>query len=166
MGSSQQNEKKAFITLLLSSYRGLMRVPAKPMGGNALEAVADIKRMQAAPADLSAAALPLQDDAGRWNRFGGRLPWDQSAICCNNGTFGGTGRHKTGEDYTAAPNIDHTQVETLHLPRVVESTGCLKGSLAGVLPVAAFKFSLNTTQMGDMELSVITSERCTASATD
>ncbi len=50
-----------------------------------------------------------QDEAGRWNRFGGRLPWDQSAICCNNGVFGGTGRHKTGEDYVAAPNIDHTQ---------------------------------------------------------
>ena len=52
----------------------------------------------------------LQDEQGRWNKFGGRLPWDQSAICCNNGTFGGTGRHKTGEDYVAAPNIDHTQV--------------------------------------------------------
>lgn len=108
----------------LSTYRRVVHVPAefaKAKGGYALETVADIKRMQAAPADLSVAALSLQDDAGRWNRFGGRLPWDQSAICCNNGTFGGTGRHKTGEDYTAAPNIDHTQVETLYLPKLVES---------------------------------------------
>lgn len=51
----------------------------------------------------------LQDDKGRWNKYGGRLPWDTSAICCNNATFGGTGNHKTGEDYVAAPNIDHTQ---------------------------------------------------------
>jgi len=49
-----------------------------------------------------------QDGAGRWNRFGGRLPWDETAICCNNPEFGGRGSHKTGEDYVAAPNIDHT----------------------------------------------------------
>ena len=51
----------------------------------------------------------MQDEAGRWNKYGGRLPWDTSAICCNNPVFGGTGNHKTGEDYVAAPNIDHTQ---------------------------------------------------------
>ncbi len=51
----------------------------------------------------------MQDEAGRWNKYGGRLPWDTSAICCNNAVFGGTGNHKTGEDYVAAPNIDHTQ---------------------------------------------------------
>lgn len=57
------------------------------------------------PAELRAA---LQDDQGRWNKFGGRLPWATDAICCNNPTFGGKGNHKTGEDYVAAPNIDHT----------------------------------------------------------
>ena len=51
----------------------------------------------------------LQDEEGRWNKYGGRLPWGTKAICCNNATFGGTGNHKTGEDYVAAPNIDHTQ---------------------------------------------------------
>lgn len=50
-----------------------------------------------------------QDEQGRWNKYGGRLPWPTSAICNNNTVFGGTGNHKTGEDYTAAPNIDHTQ---------------------------------------------------------
>ena len=49
-----------------------------------------------------------QDPQGRWNVYGGRLPWDASAICCGNPAFGGTGAHKTGDDYTAAPNIDHT----------------------------------------------------------
>ena len=51
----------------------------------------------------------LQSDDGKWNKFGGRLAWDKSAICCNNPAFGGTGSAKTGEDYVAAPNIDHTQ---------------------------------------------------------
>jgi len=54
--------------------------------------------------------IPLQDEAGRWNKFGGRLAWDKSAICSNNPDYAGTGGSKTGEDYTAAPNIDHTQV--------------------------------------------------------
>lgn len=49
-----------------------------------------------------------QDSSGKWNKFGGRLAWDASAICCNNPEFGGRGNHKTGDDYTAAPNIDHT----------------------------------------------------------
>jgi hypothetical protein len=51
-----------------------------------------------------------QDGGGRWNVFGGRLAWDAGAICSNNPAFGGRGRHKTGDDYPAAPNIDHTQV--------------------------------------------------------
>jgi alpha-amylase len=51
----------------------------------------------------------VQDASGRWNKFGGRLAWDETAVCCNNNAFGGKGHHKTGEDYVAAPNIDHTQ---------------------------------------------------------
>ncbi len=58
--------------------------------------------------------LSAQSDDGKWNKFGGRLAWDQSAICCNNPSFGGTGNAKTGEDYVAAPNIDHTQVGQRH----------------------------------------------------
>lgn len=50
----------------------------------------------------------VQDAAGRWNQYGGRLAWDETAVCNNNPEFGGKGNHKTGEDYTAAPNIDHT----------------------------------------------------------
>ena len=50
-----------------------------------------------------------QDGEGRWNKFGGRLPWGPEAICSNNAVFGGKGSQKQGEDYTAAPNIDHSQ---------------------------------------------------------
>ena len=53
--------------------------------------------------------LLTQDSQGRWNKFGGRLPWGPDAICNNNPTFGGTGHAKMGEDYVAAPNVDHTQ---------------------------------------------------------
>ena len=64
-----------------------------------------------APAVLRSAQFStLQSEDGKWNKFGGRLAWDKSAICCNNPVFGGTGSGKTGEDYVAAPNIDHTQV--------------------------------------------------------
>ena len=45
---------------------------------------------------------------GKWNQFGGRLAWDESAVCRGNPEFGGTGRANTGEPYPAAPNIDHT----------------------------------------------------------
>ena len=61
-----------------------------------------------------------QSEDGKWNKFGGRLAWDKSAICCNNPAFGGTGSAKTGEDYVAAPNIDHTQVRMRALIHTAE----------------------------------------------
>jgi hypothetical protein len=51
-----------------------------------------------------------QGEGGKWNKFGGRLAWDNTAICNNNPAWSGRGAHKTGDDYPAAPNIDHTQV--------------------------------------------------------
>ncbi|GFR49731.1 hypothetical protein Agub_g11888 [Astrephomene gubernaculifera] len=50
-----------------------------------------------------------QGGDGKWNKFGGRLAWDASAICSNNPAFGGRGNPKQGDDYAAAPNIDHSQ---------------------------------------------------------
>lgn len=50
-----------------------------------------------------------QGPDGKWNKFGGRLAWDASAICCNNASFGGKGNPKSGDDYVAAPNIDHSK---------------------------------------------------------
>lgn len=50
-----------------------------------------------------------QSDDGKWNQFGGRLSWDPSVITSDNPTFGGQGGRGSGEDYHAAPNIDHSQ---------------------------------------------------------
>lgn len=50
-----------------------------------------------------------QDEQGRWNRYTGRMAWDQRAITTDNPEFGGRGNGGTGEDYGPAPNIDHTQ---------------------------------------------------------
>lgn len=50
-----------------------------------------------------------QDSDGKWNKFGGRLAWDRTVICSNNPDFNGGGSWKKEEDYTAAPNIDHSQ---------------------------------------------------------
>lgn len=51
----------------------------------------------------------FQGPDGKWNKFGGRLAWDASVICPNNPAYGGKGNPKQGEDYAAAPNIDHSQ---------------------------------------------------------
>jgi hypothetical protein len=51
-----------------------------------------------------------QSEDGKWNKFGGRLAWDKGVICSNNPQFGGAGTRKAEDDYTAAPNIDHSQV--------------------------------------------------------
>lgn len=37
------------------------------------------------------------------------MAWDESAICSDNQSFGGKGAPKTGDDYAAAPNVDHTK---------------------------------------------------------
>ena len=41
-----------------------------------------------------------QNKAGLWNQFGGRLAWDESAVC-SGGPFGGTGKPNSGEPYPA-----------------------------------------------------------------
>jgi alpha-amylase len=68
-----------------------------------------------------------QSSDGKWNKYGGRLAWDSSAICNNNPAWGGRGAHKTGDDYPAAPNIDHTQ-ETIRND-IIEWLRFLKNSI-------------------------------------
>jgi len=47
---------------------------------------------------------------GKWNRWDGtKMGWDERAICRDNHQFGGQGNNKSGDDFTAAPNIDHSQ---------------------------------------------------------
>ena len=49
-------------------------------------------------------------EGGKWNRWDGtRMAWDERAICRDNHQFGGRGGGKEGDDFTAAPNIDHSQ---------------------------------------------------------
>jgi len=80
---------------------GELRACLRTMHDADLKVIADIV--------INHRCAAAQSDDGKWNKFGGRLAWDQSAICCNNPAFAGTGNAKTGEDYVAAPNIDHTQ---------------------------------------------------------
>eukprot|EP00798_Chlamydomonas_sp_ICE-L_P005716 gene5716-19000_t len=77
----------------------------KEMHGNGVMGIADIV--------INHRCASYQDGNGKWkqwNKFGGRLPWDASAVCSNNPDYGGTGAAKNSKDeYAAAPNIDHTQ---------------------------------------------------------
>ncbi|KAL4435447.1 hypothetical protein ABPG77_006209 [Micractinium sp. CCAP 211/92] len=50
-----------------------------------------------------------QDESGKWNRFGGKLSWDQRAIVGDQHEYGGRGNLSSGEFFDAAPNIDHSQ---------------------------------------------------------
>ena len=78
-----------------------LRALITAMHDTGLKAIADIV--------INHRCASQQGPDGKWNKFGGRLAWDASVVCCNNPAFGGRGNPKQGEDYTAAPNIDHTQ---------------------------------------------------------
>ncbi|KAL2484604.1 Alpha-amylase 3 [Abeliophyllum distichum] len=46
---------------------------------------------------------------GIWNIFGGRLNWDDSAVVADDPHFQGRGNKSSGDNFHAAPNIDHSQ---------------------------------------------------------
>lgn len=46
---------------------------------------------------------------GIWNVFGGRLNWDDRAIVADDPHFQGRGNKSSGDNFHAAPNIDHSQ---------------------------------------------------------
>ena len=50
-----------------------------------------------------------QDKNGIWNVFGGKMAWDATAIVVNDRKFKGRGNRATGDEFAAAPNIDHMQ---------------------------------------------------------
>ena len=50
-----------------------------------------------------------QDKDGIWNVFGGKMAWDAKAIVLNDRKFKGRGHRATGDEFAAAPNIDHMQ---------------------------------------------------------
>eukprot|EP00850_Spirogloea_muscicola_P008783 SM000047S16922 [mRNA] locus=s47:695751:702301:- [translate_table: standard] len=50
-----------------------------------------------------------QNQKGVWNRFGGKLDWNETAIVCDDPTYQGKGNKSRGDFFGAAPNIDHSQ---------------------------------------------------------
>ncbi|KAL5553930.1 hypothetical protein UlMin_041331 [Ulmus minor] len=50
-----------------------------------------------------------QNQNGVWNMFGGRLNWDDRAIVADDPHFQGKGNKSSGDNFHAAPNIDHSQ---------------------------------------------------------
>nr|AHI58937.1 alpha-amylase 3 [Boehmeria nivea] len=50
-----------------------------------------------------------QNENGVWNKFGGRLNWDDRAIVADDPHFQGRGNKSSGDNFHAAPNIDHSQ---------------------------------------------------------
>ncbi|PIN17014.1 Alpha-amylase [Handroanthus impetiginosus] len=46
---------------------------------------------------------------GVWNIFGGRLNWDDRAVVADDPHFQGKGNKSSGDNFHAAPNIDHSQ---------------------------------------------------------
>eukprot|EP00850_Spirogloea_muscicola_P011008 SM000066S20483 [mRNA] locus=s66:593967:600493:- [translate_table: standard] len=50
-----------------------------------------------------------QNHKGVWNRFGGKLDWNETAIVCDDPTYQGKGNKSRGDFFGAAPNIDHSQ---------------------------------------------------------
>ncbi|EEF42189.1 alpha-amylase 3, chloroplastic [Ricinus communis] len=51
----------------------------------------------------------FQNQNGVWNIFGGRLNWDDRAIVADDPHFQGRGSKSSGDNFHAAPNIDHSQ---------------------------------------------------------
>ncbi|KAG9140183.1 hypothetical protein Leryth_015799 [Lithospermum erythrorhizon] len=50
-----------------------------------------------------------QNQNGVWNMFGGKLNWDDRAIVSDDPHFQGRGNKSSGDNFHAAPNIDHSQ---------------------------------------------------------
>ncbi|KAL5219930.1 hypothetical protein ABZP36_024643 [Zizania latifolia] len=51
----------------------------------------------------------FQNQNGVWNIFGGRLNWDDRAVVADDPHFHGRGSKSSGDNFHAAPNIDHSQ---------------------------------------------------------
>jgi len=62
-----------------------------------------------ADAVLNHRCASQQNDHGVYNQFGGRLAWDARAIVGDDPNFCGRGSRSSGENFHAAPNIDHSQ---------------------------------------------------------
>lgn len=50
-----------------------------------------------------------QNQNGIWNIYGGKLNWDDRAVVADDPHFQGRGNKSSGDNFHAAPNIDHSQ---------------------------------------------------------
>ncbi|KAF5449701.1 hypothetical protein F2P56_030118 [Juglans regia] len=50
-----------------------------------------------------------QNQNGVWNIFGGHIKWDDRAVVADDPHFQGKGNKSSGDNFHAAPNIDHSQ---------------------------------------------------------
>jgi len=68
---------------------------------------ADIKVL--GDAVLNHRCAQFQNNNGVWNIFGGRMNWDDRAVVADDPHFQGRGNKSSGDNFHAAPNIDHSQ---------------------------------------------------------
>ena len=72
------------------------------MHANGLHAVADIV--------INHRCANEKGRGGAYNKWSGMMmAWDERAVTTDNGQYHGAGGHGTGDDFHAAPNIDHNQ---------------------------------------------------------
>lgn len=74
-----------------------------------VKAFHDVNIIVLGDAVLNHRCAHAQGSNGLWNKFGGKLDWDERAIVCNDPNFGGKGNRGEGECIHCAPNIDHSQ---------------------------------------------------------
>lgn len=83
--------------------------------GSEKDLIALIRRFQArgikvlGDAVLNHRCASEQGEHGVWNKYGGRLNWDARAIVGDDPNFRGKGNRSSGDHFSAAPNIDHSQ---------------------------------------------------------
>ncbi|KAL2349294.1 hypothetical protein Fmac_003294 [Flemingia macrophylla] len=93
-----------------------------------------------------------QNRNGVWNIFGGHLNWDDSAVVADDPHFQGKGNKSSGDNFHAAPNIDHSQEfvrEDLKEWLCWLSTGCQRLVCVGyILSVQEMSEKINTWERG------------------
>lgn len=83
--------------------------------GSEVDLLELIRRMQSrgikvlGDAVLNHRCASEQGEHGVWNKYGGRLGWDNRAIVGDDPNFRGKGNRSSGDHFLAAPNIDHSQ---------------------------------------------------------
>ena len=79
-----------------------LRELVNTMHANGMHAVADVV--------INHRCANEQGSGGAYNKWSGmKAAWDERAINTDNGKYCGQGGHGTGDDFHAAPNIDHNQ---------------------------------------------------------